>query len=231
MLRIIPRSSLRRWRSYSSNLSTHQCRAFSSRGPAEDDEEVGDRKLTENLSSANPIEVEQFLRRQEALQRQYQESQKGGENAEMPPDLQEFIKSAPVIVEDYSEAQPVTPRLPRYLREEEEQRGKRPDFNDGRIQERMPLVEKIQGFDTVRTTNFDRTEEQIPKRVFQGGGPIHMFDLLRRRDNGEDPEEIVEDVYSNYGKSHSLPDEEYQQHHKQLLHNTLKYLKIPSTCH
>jgi len=186
-------------------------------------------ELPEHIPSASPSEnPELYLKERDELQRQYLQKKKGHENVDMPPDLREFIQTAPIIVEDYSSTQPVTPRLPRYMREEEQKKGTRPDFNDGRIVEKMPLVEKIQGFDTMRTTNFSRIRDVVSSRVYQGGDAVDIFDLLRRRDNGEDPDALVEKVYAEYEGKHALPDAKCQELHKQLLKSTLKYLRIPT---
>jgi len=206
----------------------------SATGKTESDDE--DNASEENRISQTPTQPtptmgqnpEAFIRQKDEMQRQYLQKQ-AGVVKEMPPDLREFINRSPVIVEEMS-TQPVTPRLPRYMRDEEDDKKKsgRPDFSDGRIQERLPLMEKIQGFDTLRTTNFSRTEVKTPVRTYQMGDPVDIYDLLNRRDNGEDDEDsLVETVYAEYAKQFKLPDEEHQIRHKKMLKNTLRYLRIP----
>jgi len=172
---------------------------------------------------------QKFFEQSDARQRKFLK-ENATANPEMPPDLKDFIRKSPMIVEDFDSTQPVAPRLPRYLRDQDEDgKGGRPDFTEGRIQENLPLMEKVHGFDTVRTTNFSRDEQKAPVKVYQGGDVVDIYDLLMRRENGEEESEdaLVEKVYEEYGKKHKLPDEANQERHKSLLKNTLKYLRVP----
>eukprot|EP00977_Amphora_coffeiformis_P008411 scaffold1912_cov167-Amphora_coffeaeformis.AAC.10 len=176
----------------------------------------------------NP-EYETHASPQDLAQQQLMKESKGESYEEMPDDLINFLTNAGPLKKQERESTPrrKEPRLPRQPWQGEA--GK-----SDRIQESMPLAEKIEGYNTTKNTNFSRTSLEIKKDVYQKGTIINMYELLslKRSSNGKQQssfqqEEQVAQTYREYASEFPLPDQNHQDQHKELLANTLKYLDLP----
>ena len=159
-------------------------------------------------------------------QQQVMKESKGEDYAEMPDALVSFLKDAgPLHKQEQQSPRRKEPRLPREPWQGEATKSER-------IQESMPLAEKIEGFETMKTTNFSRTHLEIKKEIYQKGTTLDMYALLSRKPSssgGESQsfEEAVAQTYREYTSEFPLPDEKEQAKHKELLANTMKYLDLP----
>ena len=186
--------------------------------------------------------VSQLSEKERQQYEHLQSLQKRKPDQEMAPDLFEFIRVNPVVEETLSTTEPPTkkqPRLPRHLRGSEETADDDDEEDDfdkeewspsgGRRVESMPLVERIEGFETKRTTNFSRRADRETARIFKQGDILDIYDLLKRRERESDVDldDFVAQVYKEYGETHELPDERHQERHRYMLTCCLKYLETP----
>ncbi|KAL7576280.1 hypothetical protein ACA910_018105 [Epithemia clementina (nom. ined.)] len=241
MLRALLRSAVSN--SLKSPCCTLVCNVTVGRAAFVSSQSGGADKSEETISTPSNLSEEEFARRDNLQQEHLRSRQKGDPRREMSPDLHEFIRTVnPVRESTIPTTKPR--RLPRHLREDDNSEDDDFDYIDeegsevfyeGRQRVQMPLVEnlempeKIEGFETTRTTNFSRTQDRPTPRLYKDGDVVDLFDLLKKRENDPDTDidSFVEQVYKEYGERHELPDEKHQAKHKYLLSCALKYIEMP----
>ena len=164
---------------------------------------------------------------QDLEQQRIMKESKGEDYQEMPKELINFLNDAgPLQKQERQSPRRKQPRLPRQQWDGEATKSER-------IQESMPLAEKIEGYETTKSTSFSRRSVEIKKEVYQKGTTLDMYELLthKRGSSGKPKssnyEEVVAQTYREYASMFPLPDQHYQDAHKELLANTLKYLDLP----
>lgn len=159
-------------------------------------------------------------------QQQLLKESKGEVYQEMPDDLVSFLKDAGPLHKEERQESPERRKEPRLPRQPWQGEATKSD----RRQESMPLAEKIEGFETTKSTSFSRSDPEIKKEVYRKGTTLDMYELLSQKPaNGgsQSFKQIVAQVYDEYKSEFALPDESEQAKHKELLANTLKYLDLP----
>ena len=142
----------------------------------------------EYLARQDALQHEHLQARQSELLERYQRQQQPGDGdkpIEMAPDLHAFIKNVNPVVEKVLDTtvsptkQQQQPRLPRHLRDDDGEEQEVFDDSVGRRHESMPLVERIEGFETKRTTNFSRRQEKQMTKIFKAADAVDLYDLLK----------------------------------------------------
>ena len=158
-----------------------------------------------------------------------------GEYKEMPPDLIKFMKDVgPLKRKDQVEKEKQAEKekwsrrnMPKHLREEEGQDKKEPHSQSDRRRESMPLMERVEGFDTVRTTSFSYKDDTLDPKDFGAGDVLDIYDLLSRKKRSS-----IEESMASFYKQHAQNreenwTEEEKNRHQEMLRNTLQYLELP----
>lgn len=156
-----------------------------------------------------------------------------GEYQEMRQDLIQFINDmGPLKRKDQMEEKKQRKtRLPKSLREqldEQEAVSKRPVSQRKKVS--MPLAEKVEGYETIRSTSFSSKEEVIDPKDFGGTGDVlDIFELLHFKRKKGSTDEAVDAFYRKHVSSEreSKWDHEDQERHKTMLHNVLNSIELP----
>ena len=162
---------------------------------------------------------------------------------EMPDELVKFLSDAgPLHKQERATTSSGSakrePRLPRQpWQQQEVETSSSASMGSGstrseRRQESMPLAQKIEGFETNKSTSFSRSTPEINPKIYQKGTTLDLYRLLSLKSNGTNQspssfDSIVQQTYAEYSKEAVLPDETEQSKHKELLKNTLKYMDLP----
>jgi len=119
-------------------------------------------------------------------------------------------------------------RMPKHIREDEGQDDDKLDESrSDRQQESMPLMERVEGFDTVRTTSFSHKQDTLDPQELGAGDVLDLYDLLSRRKNGS-IDEAIQSFYDQHAKGREENwTEKDKERHKAMLRNTLEYIELP----
>lgn len=189
--------------------------------------------------SQHDLAQQQFLKQQGNKGNSGNKNDNDNDYTEMPSDLLNFLKDAgPLDKQDAGSTAGVAATRPPALMKEPrlpKQPWQQSQSSSGPIQEKMPLAEKIEGFETTKTTSFSRHQEEINPKFYQKGTTLDMYRLLSRRQqnstsslSSSSAKNLVEETYREYAAEFPLPaKEDDQAKQKELLSHTLQYLELP----
>lgn len=103
--------------------------------------------------------------------------------------------------------------------------------NEGRVKESMPLAEKIEGFETERTTNFSRRKDVFDPTEFGVDGVLGLYALLARQQSGSSGEDAANAVYNEWLAGRDVEIEipaVEQEQTRQLLRDATEHLELPA---
>lgn len=184
--------------------------------------------------------------RQEAQQQAFLQQQQHKDNStrppqqDMPDDLIRFLNDVgPLQEKRKSDSKPEKrpPRLPRHLLpSEQQQQEQEPSTSQAaavdktRHQHAMPLAEKIEGFDTMRTTSFSNRQD-VHDSVDFGLEILDFYKLLAS--SSKDDTKAVDRFYQSYASKLKAEDEtlnwtpKQSEEHRSLIQQSLQALQLP----
>lgn len=124
-------------------------------------------------------------------------------STELPQELVDFLKEAGPLKSSEEASKPKVERK--------------------RQRESMRLASEVEGFETLKTTNFSDRVDPIDPRELGAGDVVDMYDLLSRSRS---------DAVSTFLEEQKLKlpqpwDAKTEERHRQMLHNSLAHIELP----
>ena len=166
---------------------------------------------------------------------------------EMPPDFIQFLKDAGPLREpgsDDKKPRRRLPRLPRHLSPlandetaAEDSTKPPPGTDQSRHRQAMPLAEKVEGYETMRTHSFSTRQDLQDPRDF-GLDVLDFYQLLTTtQQQSNDPQTLVNKFYDDHVMRNLKEDkessegpaltEQEQERHRGLLKQAAEVLELP----